>query len=230
MLLARFSFFRQDGAAKKSAGKVGRKMNSDNEEGKAISAAKIDVNRRNAQKSTGPKDTTSTRYNAVKHGLLAEGVTELDSPETFLDFCAKIEADRQPVGEIETLLTRRVALCLARLMRAGLLEAEFLTAQLNPAIIKTTGGAIEDFNLTMNGKVEVLDPGLPARLSADAVDTLTSKFGRYETAVENKLYRALQQLERLQALRKDEMPPVPKSSGGDTPVEPVASLGKNAGH
>ncbi len=42
--------------------------------------AKLKANWKNAQKSTGPKDTTSTRYNASKHGLLSEGVTELDDP------------------------------------------------------------------------------------------------------------------------------------------------------
>ena len=33
--------------------------------------SKADSNRVNAQKSTGPRDTTSTRFNAVNHGLLA---------------------------------------------------------------------------------------------------------------------------------------------------------------
>ena len=39
---------------------------------------KADSNRVNAQSSTGPRDTTLTRLNAVKHALLAKGITELD--------------------------------------------------------------------------------------------------------------------------------------------------------
>jgi hypothetical protein len=48
------------------------------------SERKIEANTRNALRSTGPKDTTATRFNAVKHGLLAAGVTELDDAEGYL--------------------------------------------------------------------------------------------------------------------------------------------------
>ena len=44
---------------------------------------KTAANRRNAKRSTGPRDTSSTRYNAIRHGLVAEGVTELDDTEDF---------------------------------------------------------------------------------------------------------------------------------------------------
>jgi hypothetical protein len=44
---------------------------------------KTDSNRLNAQNSTGPGDTTLTRFNAVKHGLLAKGITELDDSDAY---------------------------------------------------------------------------------------------------------------------------------------------------
>ena len=44
----------------------------------STSERKRNANRLNGQKSRGPKDTSATRYNAKKHGLLAVGVTELD--------------------------------------------------------------------------------------------------------------------------------------------------------
>src|SRR2546430_9941336 len=102
-----------------------------------MNQAKAIADRRNAQKSTGPQDTTSTRFNALKHGLLAEGVTELDCPEAFPGFCARLEAELKPVGEVETFLARRIALGMVRLLRAAYLEADFLTAQLNPPITVT---------------------------------------------------------------------------------------------
>jgi hypothetical protein len=40
---------------------------------------------------------------------------------------------------------------------------------------------------------------------------LASGFQRYETALENKLYRAINQLERLQRTRKGEFVPAPES-------------------
>src|ERR1041384_6748102 len=185
-------------------------MSTDLNEPKA-SLAKVEANRRNAQLSTGPKDTNSTRYNAVKHGLLAEGVTELDNPEGFPDLCAQLRTEFKPVGEIETLLVRRIALFAVRLQRAALLEAEFITAKLNPPLTKTEGGVTAE---AMLGRVVVLDSGLPARLTPAAVDILCSKFQRYETAVENKLYRALHELERLRRLRAGDQLPTPAGPAG----------------
>ena len=46
--------------------------------GTHLSKAKIEANQGNAKVSTGPANTISTRHNALKHGLLSQGVTELD--------------------------------------------------------------------------------------------------------------------------------------------------------
>jgi hypothetical protein len=193
------------------------------------SKAKYEANRRNSRRSTGPNDTTSTRYNAVKHALLAEGVTELDNAETFPAFCAKVEAELKPAGEIETFLARQIALDMVRLKRAVLLEAEFTTAQLNLPITETQRGTQQILEELDGETVVVLDPGLPARLSADAVDALASKFGRYETQIENRLFRHLHELERRQRWRQGEHVPAPASvdvaihAGG----QPLASFGNS---
>ena len=180
-------------------------MSTEPNEPKA-SLAKVEANRRNAQLSTGPSNTASTRYNAVKHGLRAEGITELDNPDGFFDLYTRLETEFAPAGEIERLLVRHIALLTVRLQRAAMLEAEFITAHINPPLTKTEGGpSVEN----LLGRVVVLDPGLPARLSAGAVDGLCNKFQRYESAVENKLYRAVHELERLQRLRAGEQLPAP---------------------
>ena len=49
----------------------------------STSKKKIVANKINGQKSRGPKDTSSTRFNAQKHGLLAAGITELDDAESY---------------------------------------------------------------------------------------------------------------------------------------------------
>jgi hypothetical protein len=185
------------------------------------SKAKIQANRRNSRRSTGPKDTASTPYNAAKHGLLAEGVTELDNPETFPAFCARLESELKPFGEIECFLLRQIALDMVRLKRVALLEAEFTTAQLNLPITEASADEV------VYGKTVVLDPGLPARLSAWAVDALGSKFGRYETQIENRLFRHLHELERVQRLRHGEHVAAPASV--DVAIhaagQPLASFG-----
>jgi hypothetical protein len=178
---------------------------------KQIHDTRTDANRRNSRRSTGPNDTTSTRYNAVKHGLLAEGVTELDNPETFRAFCAKLETELKPIGEVENFLARQIALDMVRLKRVALLEAEFTTAQLNPPITETHPGLQQILTQEDRETVVVIDPGIPSRLSAEAVDALASKFGRYETQIENRLFRHLHELERLQRLRHGEHVPAPAS-------------------
>jgi hypothetical protein len=197
---------------------------------------RADANRANAQKSTGPKNTTSTRYNAVKHGLLSVGVTELDHPESYHALCAQLESEFKPVGEVETFLVRqRIALYMLRIRRASLLEAEFLTAVLNPPITETKilrkaeDAFPNSFDVT---ETVVHDPGLPAKIPPDNIATLANTFGRYETSFENGLYRALHELERLQRLRCGERVPPPSTidvaihGGGDQ----VGSFGNPLSH
>ena len=38
-----------------------------------VSTKKLAANRNNAQLSTGPKDTSTTRLNATRHGILSDG-------------------------------------------------------------------------------------------------------------------------------------------------------------
>jgi hypothetical protein len=154
----------------------------------------------------------------VKHGLLAEGVTELDSPETFPDFCARIEAELKPLGEIESFLARQIVLCMVRLKRVRLLEAEFVTAQLNPPVAEKSFNDVGRILAEMDATTVVVDPGLPVRLPAEAVDALANSFARYETAIGNRMLRALNQLERMQEPRRAANVPKPDE-------KPLASFG-----
>jgi len=57
----------------------------------------------------------------------------------------------------------------------------------------------------------IINPGLPASVGAQGAVSLASGFQRYETAIENKLYRAINQLERLQRARRGEFVPAPEA-------------------
>jgi hypothetical protein len=50
---------------------------------KGTSQRRIEANRRNALRSTGPGNTQRTRHNAIRHGLLAEGLTQWDNAEEY---------------------------------------------------------------------------------------------------------------------------------------------------
>jgi hypothetical protein len=176
---------------------------------KQISVRKIEANRENAQKSTGPANTVSTRFNAQKHGLLSQGIIELDDAEKFQAFVEQLKAELQPVGILEEECVHQIALLTFRIRRARRLEAEAFTAYLNPAKkIHHPGTAFTD-DAELIGWNETIDIGLPAQVSNDAIDAINRTVLRYETSIENKLFRWQNQLERLQRLRRGESIPAP---------------------
>ena len=167
------------------------------------SPAQIAANRDNAKKSTGPRETSSTRWNAVKHGLTSQGITELDDHEAFERFLAGVRTSCQPSGVIEDELCRRVAVDLLRGQRALMLEAEEITAQLNPPKYKKTLTVWSELDTTPQAEIiELVDPGIPSRMSMEGIERLLRTPQRYETAIANSLTRNLNNLHRVQKERR----------------------------
>src|SRR5206468_11801465 len=85
------------------------------------SREQIEANRKNAQNSTGPRDTDRTRFNGVKHGLRAEQhVLPGEDPDAFR---AEVDAwfdDWRPGSHTRAVLT---ALASWRLQRAAASES-----------------------------------------------------------------------------------------------------------
>jgi hypothetical protein len=184
-------------------------MSKHTDNGKPASAKKIIANQQNAQQSTGPKDTSLTRSNALKHGLRNEVLTELDRAEDFLLLLENLNRDTQPVGVMEQLCVQQIADCMCRLARAKLLEREEFTAQLHPARFVQHTGSLTELDPKVFGWTETIDPGKPARISPDALDRINRTVVRYETSIENKLMRWWNMLERQQARRRGELIPLP---------------------
>jgi hypothetical protein len=157
----------------------------------------IAANRLNAQKSHGPTNTTPTRTNATKHGLLAVGVTELDDIEGYRNMLSGLVQELNPVGTLERFLIESIALDVTRLRRARRLEGEHITGELNPPIYKYYRPPAD------------LDPGLPAAMKLAGVQALVSVFLRYENTIGQRLFRFLHELERLQRMRHGEQLPAP---------------------
>ena len=88
---------------------------------------KIEANRRNALKSTGPKTPegkAAVRLNAVRHGLLStEVLLPGEDGEALRGLGERLGAELQPVGELENLLVDRVVAAVWRLRRLGRVEA-----------------------------------------------------------------------------------------------------------
>jgi len=143
-------------------------------------------------------NTTSTRFNATKHGLLSAGVTELDDQEGYRTVLRDLKKERNPVGIMETFFVESLALEMVKLRRARRFEGEYITDVLNPPIYEA-----------LRPTSRPLDPGLPAAMKVESVAPLVSLFPRYEATILQRLFRFLHELERLQRMRHGEQLPAP---------------------
>ena len=88
----------------------------------------IAANKANATRSTGPKVSRLTRFNAVKHGVLSKELRFRDDAEA-ADFNARVNAlirELLPNGSVELTLIEDIAICDLKLRRLNALEpAEF---------------------------------------------------------------------------------------------------------
>jgi hypothetical protein len=99
--------------------------------GEKLSPEKLAANRRNAQKSTGPKTADGkavSKLNALKHGLLAQTVVVRgrqlkESNNEFKKLCREFYADLNPVGPLEEMLVGQIVTATWRLRRARTAES-----------------------------------------------------------------------------------------------------------
>jgi hypothetical protein len=94
------------------------------------SLRRLEANRENARRSTGPRTQEGkrqSRRNAVRHGLTAETVIEgLEDPEDYEAFEASIIADYDAHTAVERELVLRLASLLWRIRRATAIETDLL--------------------------------------------------------------------------------------------------------
>jgi len=106
---------------------------------KTSSPKKIKANRRNAQKSTGPKTTEGkelTKYNALKHGLLAREIViktgeGVESQEEFDALLVNFKTQLAPEGTLEEVLAEKIAVAYWRLRRAYRYEVGLIRDELD---------------------------------------------------------------------------------------------------
>lgn len=94
-------------------------------EKRSISTRKIEANRRNALKSTGPKSLrgkANSARNAIKHGLFSRPMMDFfshgEDATEYEKLLSGFFADYQPVGTTEELEVERIVICWWKLKRA----------------------------------------------------------------------------------------------------------------
>lgn len=162
------------------------------------SHAQLAANRLNALASTGPRTDAgraASAQNATRHGLAAKAIViPGEDPEEFARFHADFCARLQPADAVEALLVDRVVACAWRLQRIVRIEREVM----------------ESFNIgTHYSAFGKITAGLAYHHDArDGADVL-GKLARHEATLEKSLFRAMHELERLQAARAGREVPVP---------------------
>jgi len=180
---------------------------------KPVSAQQLAANRANAARSTGPRTPAgkvrSTR-NSRQHGFTAStfAIVRLEELQEVAHLKADLLSAYQPVNSQELFAIERIALSQQALLRAARLEAGLFTTCLNEAL-DPSGQPLFLMNQDLTADLEItraqnrnyaLGEGFH-RMAKTA--TSWSLFLRYQAQAERHYRRAVEEFERLKALRQE---------------------------
>ncbi len=169
-----------------------------------VSQKRIEANRANARKSTGPKDTSKTRFNGVKHGLTAQhAILPWEHREDLDAIIESFETRFEPVDNYERLLVKHAAEAFWRMERSLRLEA---------SIFETTANAEYEAAGAQPGD---LHAGHLEAMGFMKADEIMDRYRRYDAHLQRAFDKAMQRVEKMASLRKKHAEPLPAA-------EPVA--------
>jgi len=162
------------------------------------SQAKIDSNRENAKKSTGPNTPAgkaASARNSVRHGLCAEFYLLLDEdPAAFNTLVADLYQRYRPIGEAEEYLVFRIASNLWRLHRANAMDRQIQSDNIAAVI-----GINPDFSPEQRESKSMLCG--PAFMYDCHRSQSLLKLKRYEAALERSNKECIRQLNEFRQAR-----------------------------
>ncbi len=166
--------------------------------------AKILANRRNAQKSTGPRTTEGkavASQNSVKHGLSTrQAVISSESKEEFRLYREKILAELAPESPMESILAERIVTLSWRLKRAQRIQNQTIDALNAPKIPKAIRNLTQSLTNSSDSAPELPLGRLAIRDFANA--RVLDRLLMYERRIEHSLYRTTLELQRLNLIKK----------------------------
>jgi hypothetical protein len=147
------------------------------------SAQQVRANRANAQLSTGPIDTSRTKFNSAQHGLTSrQTVIPGESQAEYDSFHSTLTKQLGPGSETEKLLADRIAVAAWRLRRFTRIEAAFFNNRID-AYLETHPEQDPDAAL--------------ANLFSDPAEAQKMRlFLRYQTAVQREYDTAMRLLDK----------------------------------
>jgi hypothetical protein len=183
--------------------------------GKTIaSPRKIEANRRNALKSTGPRTPNGKKRvsrNATRHGffskwLLIQGRDGNESKQEYDSLSAGVQEHYSPVGWLEELWAEKIVVCSWRLRRlirfeSGQISLALATHRYDLRRSKARDLKFPEFDPSSDRQIDSITDHLflPRKEELD-------RLLRYEAMINRQLDHAIAELERVQARRKGEGP------------------------
>jgi len=172
------------------------------------SLRQIEANRRNAQRSTGPKTQNGkarSSQNAVRHGLTAETViAPLEDPADYRAFELAVTVSYDAETAVERELVLRLASLLWRLRRATSVETGLLQIQVetstapDPAPAKLPGEVCEVIDIFQSGRASSGCELARCFLRlADLDNGIFERLGRYEAALWRQVRQTIFTLQHL---------------------------------
>jgi hypothetical protein len=220
---------------------------------KPLSPEKLAANRANAARSTGPRSPEGkarSAQNSRKHGFAAAdfAVVRLEDLQDVANLRADLIASYQPVNSQELFAIERMALAQQAILRAARLESGFLTSCLNSAM-SNEDRPFYPMDEALCGDLEVTRAQNRNYALAEGLQRIAhhtnsfSLFLRYQAQAERHYRRAVEELNRLIALRdvlpneptpdlepeQNEPPSAPPNEPNPPPLPPERAPSQMAG-
>ena len=187
-----------------------------------VSARQLAANRANARRSTGPRTPEGkarSAQNARRHAFTPAdySVVRLEDLEAVARLKDDLVAVYQPVNSQELFAIERIALTQHALLRCARLESGLFTTSLNEALDRT-GNPIVPMTEDLVGDLEITRAQNRNYALAEGFRRIAREgntwtlFLRYQAQTERLYRRAIEELERLKALRH-ELPDEPDLDG-----------------
>jgi hypothetical protein len=184
------------------------------------SAAQVQANRANAQKSTGPRTAEGkavAAQNAVRHGLLAkEVVVKGEDPAEFELYRDQMLEELAPAGQMESMLAHRIVGLSWRLRRAERLQAAAFDKVEDqskpPELVLSPEQASRLLAVLAETGVQppepvAAGPAVGRRAVQDfAQERVLDRLLVYERRIESSLYRTMGEFRKQRLLRAENPP------------------------
>jgi hypothetical protein len=151
---------------------------------KVRSEKQREASRRNGAGSHGPTDTRKTRYNAIRHGLRAQGLTPWDDAAEYLRVLSALEDKYSSSDPFDIISIQESALEIVRIRRINRLEADNIVG------MSSFSGSSSDS--TSDGT-----PTIHFAAMKEYGPTVFDLLNRYKTGGMNRLLRWRRELERV---------------------------------